>query len=136
MLETSRTHTSEATQSSRAWSQGHGTVGRSQVSIPLVLLETALGQRDLPELSSLTAQHSEFYLAVTGKQDKAEQCLGWHLTRVGRLIREEAATITRAHTHTHTHAHSFTHTHFSTRRGSYYVVASSGLILLPHLRDD
>ena len=72
-----------------------------------MLLETALGQRDLPELSSLTAQHSEFYLAVVGKQDKAEQCLGWHLTRVGRLIREEAATIT----HTHTHTHTLLHTH-------------------------
>lgn len=75
--------------------------------MPEVLRETVLGQRDLPELSSLTTRHSEFYWAVVGKQGKAEQCLGWCLTLLGRLIREEAATIT----HTHTHAHTLLHTH-------------------------
>ena len=104
--------------------------------MPIVLLETVLGQRDLPELSFLTTRHSEFYWAVIGKQGKEEQCLGWCLTRVGRLIREEAATISHTHTHTHSLTHSFKHTHFSTRRGSYYVMAFSGLIILLPLRDD
>ena len=79
--------------------------------MPIVLLETVLGQRDLPELSFLTTRHSEFYWAVIGKQGKEEQCLGWCLTRVGRLIREEAATISHTHTHTHSLTHSLLQSH-------------------------